>query len=145
MQQEVQRRVQQTERTLKELPHKARQHKVYYISYRLEVVLLYSSFHSFPSLLLQALVQALQTENTDLFSDLVKTVNVTGNQIGELLDAHEASLGSQVEGNIQRLEQEVAQLHWRSEELSRLADMQDNIFFLKVKSCAFYAEVSYID
>lgn len=105
MQQEVQRRVQQTERTLKELPHKARQHK--------------------------ALVQALQTENTDLFSDLVKTVNVTGNQIGELLDAHEASLGSQVEGNIQRLEQEVAQLHWRSEELSRLADMQDNIFFLK--------------
>lgn len=105
MQVEVQHRVQQTERTLKEIPHVAQQQK--------------------------ALVQALQSESTDLFSDLIKAVNVTGNQIGEVLGAHEASLGSQVEGRIQTLEQEVARLHWRSDELSRLADMQDNICFLK--------------
>ncbi|XP_030007318.1 E3 ubiquitin/ISG15 ligase TRIM25-like [Sphaeramia orbicularis] len=105
MQEEVQGRLQQTERKLKELPHSARQHK--------------------------ALVQALQQENTDLFSELVKTVNVTGSHVGELLNSHEAALGSQVEGKIQRLEQEVAQLHWRSEELGRLVNMQDHICFLK--------------
>uniref|UniRef100_A0AAQ5Y2V4 E3 ubiquitin/ISG15 ligase TRIM25-like n=1 Tax=Amphiprion ocellaris TaxID=80972 RepID=A0AAQ5Y2V4_AMPOC len=105
MQAEVERRIQGTERKLKELPHSARQHK--------------------------ALVQALQNESTDLFSELVKNVNLTGTQVGELLSAHETSLGSQVEGQIHRMEQEVAQLRWKNEELSRLADMQDDICFLK--------------
>lgn len=105
MQAEVQRRIQETGKKLKELPHVARQHK--------------------------ALVQALEQENTYLFSELVKNVDVTGTQVGEVLSAHETSLGSQVEGQIHRLEQEVAQLHWKSEELSRLADMQDDICFLK--------------
>ncbi|XP_018543118.1 finTRIM family, member 86 [Lates calcarifer] len=105
MQEEVQRRIQETEKKLVELPHAARQHK--------------------------ALVQALEQESTDLFSELTKTVSTTDNQVGELLGAHETSLGSQVEGQIHRLEQEVAQLRWRSEELSRLADMQDHICFLK--------------
>ncbi|XP_071352669.1 finTRIM family, member 86 isoform X2 [Trachinotus anak] len=105
MQAEVQRRIQETEKKLNELPHAARQHK--------------------------ALVQALQRESTDLFSELAKNVSVTGTQVGELLSTHETSLGSQVEGQIHRLEQEVAQLRWKSEELSRLADMQDHICFLK--------------
>lgn len=105
MQREVQRRVQETERTLKEIPHIAKQQK--------------------------ALVQALQSESTDLFSGLMKAVNVTGAQMEEVLSEHEASVGSRSESQIQRLEQEVAQLHWRSEELSRLADMQDHICFLK--------------
>lgn len=80
----------------------------------------------------QALVQALQQESTDIFSDLVKTVNLTGTQVGELLSTHETSLGSEVEGQAHKLEQEVAQLRWKSEELSRLAEMQDHICFLKV-------------
>ncbi|XP_023256337.1 E3 ubiquitin/ISG15 ligase TRIM25-like [Seriola lalandi dorsalis] len=105
MQTEVQRRIQETEKTLKELPHAARQHK--------------------------ALVQALEQESTALFAELAKNVNGTGTQVGELFSTHETSLGSQVEGQIHRLEQEVAQLRWRSEELSRLADMQDHICFLK--------------
>lgn len=82
----------------------------------------------------QALVQALEQESTDLFSDLVKSVNLTGIQVGEALDAHKTSLGSRVEGQIHRLEQEVAPLRWKSEELSRLADTQDHIYFLKVIS-----------
>ncbi|XP_072313147.1 finTRIM family, member 86 [Eucyclogobius newberryi] len=105
MQLEVQRRVQRTERTLKEMPHNTKQHK--------------------------ALVQALQSENTDLFSGLIMAVTVAGDQLGKDLGAHEESLCSRVEGRIQSLEQEVARLHWRSEELSRLADMQDHICFLK--------------
>ncbi|XP_008296688.1 finTRIM family, member 86 [Stegastes partitus] len=105
MQAEVGRRIQGTERKLKEVPHSARQHK--------------------------ALVQALQNESADLFSELEKNVNQTGSEVGELLCGHEASLGSQVEGQIHSMEQEVAQLRWKSEELSRLADMQDDICFLK--------------
>ncbi|KAM6987432.1 finTRIM family, member 86 [Tautogolabrus adspersus] len=105
MQADVQKRIRDTEKTLNVLPHVSRQHK--------------------------ALVQALEQESADLFSELVKSVNQTGIQVGELLSTHEASLGSQVEGQINSLEQEVAQLHWKSEELNRLADMQDHISFLK--------------
>nr|XP_046244493.1 finTRIM family, member 86 [Scatophagus argus] len=105
MQVEVQRRIQETEKKLQEIPHVARQNK--------------------------ALVQALQQESTDLFSELVNNMNATGTQVGELLSTHEASLGSQVEGKIHMLEQEVAQLRWKSAELCRLADMQDHICFLK--------------
>ncbi|XP_074536356.1 finTRIM family, member 86 isoform X2 [Halichoeres trimaculatus] len=105
MQADIQKRVKENEKQLNVLPHTARQHK--------------------------ALVQALEQESTDLFSELVKKVNQTGIQVGELLSTHEASLGSQVEGQLHRMEQEVAQLRWKSEELSRLADMQDHICFLK--------------
>lgn len=105
MQAEVQRRLQETDRKIKELPHFARQHK--------------------------ALVQALEKESTDLFMELAKNVNLTGTQVSELLSTHEASLGSQTEGQLNRLEQQVAQLNWKSEELSRLADMQDDVCFLK--------------
>nr|XP_020441579.1 tripartite motif-containing protein 65-like [Monopterus albus] len=105
MQAEVQKRIQEAEKNLKTLPHAARQHK--------------------------ALVQALEHESTGLFSELVKTVNLTGIQVGEILSTHETSLGSRVEGQIHRLEQEVVQLRWKSEELSRLSDMQDHICFLK--------------
>lgn len=79
-------------------------------------------------------MQALQQESTDLFSALIKNMSLTGDEVGELLSTHETALGSQVEGQIHSLEQEVAQLRWRSEELSRLADMQDHICFLKVLS-----------
>ncbi|CAL1571150.1 unnamed protein product [Knipowitschia caucasica] len=105
MQQEVQHRVQLTEKTLKEIPHVTKQHK--------------------------ALVQALQSESSAVFSELVKAVEGTGARVAEVLGAQEESLSSRVEGTVQRLQQEVARLHWRSEELSRLADMQDHICFLK--------------
>ncbi|KAG8002202.1 Tripartite motif-containing protein 16 [Nibea albiflora] len=105
MQVDVEKRIKETEKKLNEIPHVARQHK--------------------------ALVQALQHESTDLFSELVQNMNLTGTKFGELLSTHETSLGSQVEGQIHRLEQEVAQLRWKSAELSTLADMQDHICFLK--------------
>uniref|UniRef100_A0A1A7XFW8 Tripartite motif containing 65 n=2 Tax=Iconisemion striatum TaxID=60296 RepID=A0A1A7XFW8_9TELE len=105
MQGEVQRRVQVSEKMLKELPPASRQHK--------------------------ALLQALEKETSDMFPELVKIVNHTGTQVGKLLSTHETTFCSQVEVLIQSLQQEVAQLRWRSEELSRLADMQDDVCFLK--------------
>ncbi|KAF7219484.1 finTRIM family, member 86 [Nothobranchius furzeri] len=105
MQGEVQRRIQESEKMLKELPPASRQHK--------------------------ALLQALEKESSDLFPELVKILNYTGTQVGELLKTHEIAFCSQVEGLIQGLQQEVAQLHWRSKELSGLADMKDDVCFLK--------------
>lgn len=83
--------------------------------------------------LFQALLQALQRESSDLFPELGKSLDLTGTQVGELLSAHEAVFDGRVEGLVKSLEQDVAQLHHRSEELNRLAYMQDNISFLKVK------------
>lgn len=85
-------------------------------------------------LLSQALVQALRQENTHTFAELVKNVNLTGTRVEELLSNHEASLGSQVEGQMNSLEQEVERLRWRSADLSRLADMKDPVCFLKVRN-----------
>ncbi|XP_061576495.1 finTRIM family, member 86 [Cololabis saira] len=105
MQVEVQTRIQDTEKKLKELPNAARQHK--------------------------ASVQALKEECSDLFSELVRSLNVTGTDVCELLSLHETTLGSRLEGHVQGLEQEAVQLRWRGEELGRLAGMQDHICFLK--------------
>ncbi|XP_056140037.1 finTRIM family, member 86 [Lampris incognitus] len=105
MQADMQGRIHVTEKALQELPQSARQHK--------------------------ASIQALQREGVDSFSGLVKSIELMGTQIGSLLCAHEASLSSRAEGHIHRLEQEVAQLRWKSEEMSRLADMQDHVCFLK--------------
>lgn len=130
MQADVQKRIQEAERKLSETPHHARQHKVY--SPKHLVNLAWSSV-SLKSLHFQALVQALQPEGAVFFTELVKVVSMTGTQVSELLSTHEASLGSQVEVQVQKMEQEVARLRGRSAELSQLADIQDHIGFLKVR------------
>ncbi|CAB1348711.1 unnamed protein product [Coregonus sp. 'balchen'] len=105
MQAEIQRRIQEMENELKEFPQAAQLHK--------------------------RSVQALQKEGVELFSELVKSVELMGTQVGELLCAHEASMGSRTEGHLHELEQELAQLRRKDQELSRLARMQDHICFLK--------------
>ncbi|XP_016887773.1 finTRIM family, member 86 isoform X3 [Cynoglossus semilaevis] len=102
---EVQRRIQGTEQKLKELPPLARQQK--------------------------ALVQAVGHETTELFSELAKNVSQTGSRVIDLLNSHEIFLGNVIEGHVYKLEQERAQLQWMSEELSRVAAIEDNICFLK--------------
>lgn len=105
MQAEVHKRIQETERTIMEIPHTARQQK--------------------------ALLQALQKECSDVFPELVKSLNLTGAQVAELVHAREMVFDGQVEGLVKRLEQDLAQLRHKNEELGRLAYMQDNISFLK--------------
>lgn len=84
------------------------------------------------SLLAQALVQAVGHETTELFSELAKNVSQTGSRVIDLLNSHEIFLGNVIEGHVYKLEQERAQLQWMSEELSRVAAIEDNICFLKV-------------
>ncbi|XP_014017761.1 finTRIM family, member 86 isoform X1 [Salmo salar] len=105
MQAETQRRIQEMEKELKEFPQAAQLHK--------------------------SSVQVLQKEGVELFSELVKSVELMGTQVRELLCTHEDSMGSRSEGHIHKLEQELAQLRRKDQELSRLASMQDHICFLK--------------
>uniref|UniRef100_A0A3Q2PP13 Tripartite motif-containing protein 16-like n=1 Tax=Fundulus heteroclitus TaxID=8078 RepID=A0A3Q2PP13_FUNHE len=105
MQKEVHTRIQETERKIMEVPHTSRQQK--------------------------ALLQALQRESSDLFPDLVKTLNLTGAQVGELLGAHETVFSERVEGRVKCMERDLAELHQKRDDLSRLANMQDDICFLK--------------
>ncbi|XP_056467626.1 E3 ubiquitin/ISG15 ligase TRIM25-like isoform X2 [Gadus chalcogrammus] len=79
----------------------------------------------------KASVQALQKESAHLILELRKGLELMGTQVDELLVSHEASLGSRAEGHIHRLEQQAAQLYWRSQEIDKLVDMQDNVGFLK--------------
>ncbi|XP_010869378.1 finTRIM family, member 86 isoform X2 [Esox lucius] len=76
-------------------------------------------------------IQALQKEVIELFSELVKSVELMGCQVGELLSNHDASMGCRGENHLHRLEQELAQLRSKDLELSRLAGMQDHVVFLK--------------
>ncbi|XP_054883705.1 finTRIM family, member 86 isoform X2 [Poeciliopsis prolifica] len=105
VQAEVHRRIQETERNIRQIPHSARQQK--------------------------ALLQALQRESSDLFPELVKSLNLTGTRVDELLIAQEKVFDGQVEALVKHLEQDLSQLRQKSEELGRLAYMHDNISFLK--------------
>ncbi|XP_053729617.1 finTRIM family, member 86 [Synchiropus splendidus] len=102
---EAQRKAQETERELAELPHVARQY--------------------------QASFQGLQREKHDLFTDLTNNMDDLGAKVNELLNSHEVAFGSQIESQIHRLQQKVVQLRWKNEELNRLAGMQDDVCFLK--------------
>lgn len=137
LQADVQRRLQEAERKLSEIPHFARQHKVTVAVFsRLGADRDNGSTGSSRSLCVapQALVQALRQENADSFAEMVEKLSLAGARVDELLGDREASLGSQAEGRINRLQQEAAQLRWRSADLSRLADMKDPVCFLKVTS-----------
>ncbi|KAJ7990212.1 hypothetical protein DPEC_G00297970 [Dallia pectoralis] len=105
MQAETRRRVQERERELQAFPEHAQIQK--------------------------SSVQALQKEGVDLFTELVRSVELMGAQVGELLSAHEASSDCRAENHLHMLEQELAQLHSKDQEISRLADLQDHAVFLK--------------
>ncbi|KAK0135376.1 Tripartite motif-containing protein 16 [Merluccius polli] len=105
MQADVQVRIQETEKDLEKISLATLQHK--------------------------DSVQALQKERAHLILELRKGLELMGTQVEELLSAHEASMGSRAECHIHRLQQQAAQLHWKSQEMDRLADMPDHVCFLK--------------
>ncbi|KAJ8280233.1 hypothetical protein GJAV_G00052140 [Gymnothorax javanicus] len=102
---DTQRRIQEREQSLQQLPQSARAHK--------------------------GAVQALQREAEEVFAELERRVEHVRSQVQQLLRAHEMAEGSRAEGQIHRLEQDLAQLRRRDEELKRLQLMQDHHCFLK--------------
>ncbi|XP_018598292.1 finTRIM family, member 86 [Scleropages formosus] len=105
MQADTQRKILEKEKQLQILPLEARAHK--------------DSF------------QVLQRESSQIFAELVCSLEQMSRQVTELLCNKEAVSSSWTEVQIQRLEQEMAQLRSRGEELSRLTHMQNSICFLK--------------
>ncbi|MFT7803510.1 tripartite motif-containing protein 16-like [Arapaima gigas] len=75
--------------------------------------------------------QTFQREIGQLFAELTFSLEQMSRQVTELLGNQETATSTWTEGQIQKLEQEVAQLHSRGEELSNLTRMQDSIIFLK--------------
>ena len=139
---------------LKELPQRARLHKVrrawsdtwyrlcriFSLAHPFSLSPSFPHRFSYPSMTTplpshlpsQTSFQALQKEGVDVFAELQQSVGQVGTQVCDLLSAHESTLGSRAEGQIHSLEQEVAQLRWKEQELARLAGMEDHICFLKV-------------
>nr|XP_023689230.1 tripartite motif-containing protein 16-like protein [Paramormyrops kingsleyae] len=102
---DMQGKIQQKERDLQRLPQTARMYKDF--------------------------SQALQRESGQIFAELVLNVEQMSTQVNELLCSRESAASTSCEGQIQRLEQEVAQLRRRDEELHWLMRIQDSVCFLK--------------
>ncbi|XP_060800115.1 finTRIM family, member 86 isoform X2 [Neoarius graeffei] len=79
----------------------------------------------------KAAIQGLQTENLEIFGEVMKSVELMSSQVMEILQAYEASTYNCIEGHRYRLQDEISQLNKQDEELNRLAQSQDSIQFLK--------------
>ncbi|KAK3531789.1 hypothetical protein QTP70_029749 [Hemibagrus guttatus] len=76
-------------------------------------------------------IQGLQTENLEVFGDVMKNVELMSSQVNELLQAYEASCYHRIEGHGYKLQEEISQLYKQDVELNRLTKTQDSIQFLK--------------
>ncbi|XP_026790701.3 finTRIM family, member 86 [Pangasianodon hypophthalmus] len=76
-------------------------------------------------------IQGLQTENLQIFGEVMKSVELMSSQVTELLQAYEASTYNRVESHRYRLQEEISQLYKQDEERIRLTNSQDSIQFLK--------------
>lgn len=78
-------------------------------------------------------MQVFQTEIKKTIAEFVKSVELLGSQVDELvLQAHEASTESRKEARLSRLQQEVAQLRRQDQELRSLSCTPDDVRFLEV-------------
>ncbi|KAG7321801.1 hypothetical protein KOW79_014659 [Hemibagrus wyckioides] len=76
-------------------------------------------------------IQRLQTENLEVFGDVMKNVELMSSQVNELLRAYEASCYHRTEGHGYKLQEEIRQLYKQDAELHSLTKPQDSIQFLK--------------
>lgn len=75
-------------------------------------------------------IQKLMMDSQTFFTDVLKSIELSCSQVLELLQAHENSSCSHIEGQSYRLQQEIIQLHKKQEELQRLDAIQDPASFL---------------
>ncbi|XP_067093696.1 tripartite motif-containing protein 16-like [Osmerus mordax] len=104
-QQEVQQRVQQREKELKELQQAVES--------------------------LKSSGQAAGEESERIFTELICSIERRRSEVKELIRVQQGAAVSQVEGLVERLEQEIAELRRRDAELEKLSHTEDNIHFLQ--------------
>ncbi|XP_046873009.1 E3 ubiquitin-protein ligase TRIM16-like [Hypomesus transpacificus] len=105
IQQEVQQRVQQRQKELKELQQ------------------------AVESLKLSG--QAAEQDIERIFTELICSIERRRSEVKDLIRAQQGAAVSQAEGLLERLEQEIAELRRRDAELEKLSHTEDNIHFLQ--------------
>ncbi|XP_062328759.1 E3 ubiquitin-protein ligase TRIM16-like [Osmerus eperlanus] len=103
-QQEVQQRVQQREKGLKELQQAVESFK--------------------------RSGQAAVEDSERIFTELIRSIERRRSEVKALIRAQQGAAVSQAEGLLERLEQEIAELKRRDAELEKLSHTEDNIHFL---------------
>ncbi|XP_046907280.1 E3 ubiquitin/ISG15 ligase TRIM25-like isoform X8 [Hypomesus transpacificus] len=104
-QQNVQKRVQQREKELKELQQAVES--------------------------LTRSAQAAEVDSERIFTELILSIERRRSEVKELIRAQQRAAVSQAEGLVERLEQEIAQLKKRYAELEQLSHTEDHINFLQ--------------
>ncbi|XP_046907713.1 tripartite motif-containing protein 16-like [Hypomesus transpacificus] len=111
-QQEVQQRVQQREKKLKELQQAVESHKVS--------------------------GQAAEKDSERIFTELIRSIGLISSmaerkrsEVKDLIRAQQGAAVRPAEGLLKRLEQEIAELRRRDAELEKLSHTEDNIHFLQ--------------
>ncbi|XP_062320937.1 E3 ubiquitin-protein ligase TRIM16-like [Osmerus eperlanus] len=104
-QQNIQKRVQQREKELKELQQAVES--------------------------LTRSAQAAEKDSERIFTELIRSIERRRSEVKELIRAQQRAAVSQAKGLVERLEQEIAQLKRRDAELEQLSHTEDHIHFLQ--------------
>ncbi|XP_038838215.1 tripartite motif-containing protein 16-like [Salvelinus namaycush] len=75
--------------------------------------------------------QAAVEDSDQIFTELIRSIERRSSEVKELIRAQEKAQVSQVEGLLEQLKQEIAELRKRSTELEQLSHTEDHIHFLQ--------------
>nr|XP_029504426.1 tripartite motif-containing protein 16-like isoform X3 [Oncorhynchus nerka] len=75
--------------------------------------------------------QAAVEDSDQIFTELIRSIERRCSEVKELIRAQEKAQVSQVEGLLEQLKQEIAELRKRSTELEQLSHTEDHIHFLQ--------------
>nr|XP_029504423.1 tripartite motif-containing protein 16-like isoform X1 [Oncorhynchus nerka] len=78
--------------------------------------------------------QAAVEDSDQIFTELIRSIERRCSEVKELIRAQEKAQVSQVEGLLEQLKQEIAELRKRSTELEQLSHTEDHIHFLQPKT-----------
>ncbi|MGH0134112.1 UNVERIFIED_CONTAM: hypothetical protein FKN15_042648 [Acipenser sinensis] len=70
-------------------------------------------------------------ESEKIFTELIRSIEKIHTEVIELIGSNEKAAMNQVEGNMKKLEQEIAELRRRNTELKQLSETEDHIHFLQ--------------
>ncbi|MGH0126057.1 UNVERIFIED_CONTAM: hypothetical protein FKN15_025332 [Acipenser sinensis] len=70
-------------------------------------------------------------ESEKIFTELIRSIEKIHTEVIELIGANEKAAVNQAEGRMKKLEQEIAELRRRNNELKQLSETEDNIHFLQ--------------
>ncbi|MGH0157930.1 UNVERIFIED_CONTAM: hypothetical protein FKN15_068978 [Acipenser sinensis] len=70
-------------------------------------------------------------ESEKIFTELIRSIEKIHTVVIELIGANEKAAENQAEGNMKKLEQEIAELRRRNAELKQLSETEDHIHFLQ--------------